>query len=135
MCVFFFSTRDLLYGLLMFVCLSVCNESPKQMARDSIMNLATFHLNERFLVLPKRWDFIYIHFFSSQVNAWCNRCNQWGMKLNPIKIHSLIISRSSAPLPLRANIIVDNYVIKDITLKLRCLNLLLRLVKLLLIIT
>lgn len=90
----------------------VCNNSSTLTTRDCIMNLLvrTVPLNNRAQVASTLELYIF------KVNAWCNRCNQWGMKLNPIKIHSLIISRSKAPLPVRPHIIVNNYVINDCTL-------------------
>lgn len=42
-------------------------------------------------------------------------CNQWGMKLNPTKTHSLIISRSRTSIPAHPNIIVNGVTINDST--------------------
>ena len=40
----------------------------------------------------------------SRILSWCDR---WGMKLNPSKSHSMVISRSRTPLPVHPDIVVN----------------------------
>ena len=48
----------------------------------------------------------------ARIQSWCVR---WGMKLNPKKSHSLLISRSRTVLPLHPDIVLDGTVIPNCT--------------------